>query len=195
MVDATLPCAVSEPPAPRAPVWYPPPTLRSVRQDDEWERRVAELWASADELDDDEFVARAEALAAELPPDSARAAFERASAQDSTGRSDLAVPLYRQALELGLDAALRRQAVIQMASSLRNLGEASESVALLSAERDAGSDDLDDAVDAFLALALADAGREREALSVALAALAPHLPRYQRSLANYADELRDESRR
>ena len=166
-----------------------------MRQDDEWERRVAQLWASADELDDDEFVARAEALAAELPPDSARAAFERASAQDSTGRSDLAVPLYRQALELGVDAALRRQAVIQMASSLRNLGEASESVALLSAERDAGSDDLDDAVDAFLALALADTGREREALSVALAALAPHLPRYQRSLANYADELRDESRR
>ena len=195
MVDATPPCAVSETSARRAPVWHPRSTLRSVRQDDEWERRVAQLWASADELDEDEFVARAEALAAELPPDSARAAFERASAQDSTGRSDLAVPLYRQALELGLDAALRRQAVIQMASSLRNLGEASESVALLSAERDAGSDDLDDAVDAFLALALADTGREREALSVALAALAPHLPRYQRSLANYADELRDESRR
>lgn len=41
-------------------------------------------------------------------------------------------------------------------------------------------------VSAFLALGLADTGREREALAVALAALAPHLPRYQRSLANYA---------
>jgi tetratricopeptide (TPR) repeat protein len=128
-------------------------------------------------------------LVAELPADSAVAAYERASALDSTGRSDLAVPLYRQALELGLGSDRRRQAVIQMASSLRNLGQAEESVALLRAEREAGSDELDDAVSAFLALALVDTGREREAVSLALAALAPHLPRYQRSLANYAREL------
>jgi hypothetical protein len=76
-----------------------------------------------------------------------------------------------------------------MASSLRNLGDAEESVALLTAERERGSDHLDDAVCGFLALALADAGREREALSIALDALAPHLPRYQRSLGNYAREL------
>jgi hypothetical protein len=44
-------------------------------------------------------------------------------------------------------------------------------------------------VRAFLALALVDAGREREAVAHALTALAPHLPRYQRSLANYAREL------
>jgi len=31
-----------------------------------------------------------------------------------------------------------------------------------------------------------DVGREREAVWIALAALAPHLPRYQRSLANFA---------
>ena len=69
--------------------------------------------------------------------------------------------------------------------SLRDLGEAEESVALLTAELGNGSDHLDDALRGFLALALADTGREREALSVALVALAPHLPRYQRSLANY----------
>jgi hypothetical protein len=34
-------------------------------------------------------------------------------------------------------------------------------------------------------------GRNREALSIALAALAPHLPRYQRSLFNYARLLVD----
>ena len=38
----------------------------------------------------------------------------------------------------------------------------------------------------LLALALADTGHEREALSMALTALAGHLPRYQRSAANYA---------
>jgi hypothetical protein len=59
-------------------------------------------------------------------------------------------------------------------------------VALLIAELKQGSDHLDDAVRAFLALALVDTGREREAVSIALGALAPHLPRYQRSLTNYA---------
>ena len=72
---------------------------------------------------------------------------------------------------------------------MRNLGEAEESVALLTAELDAGSDELDDAVRAFLALALTDVGRDREAVSHALTALAPHLPRYNRSLAAYAREL------
>ena len=152
---------------------------------------MVDLWASIDRHGPDEFVARMEELAAELPPDSAVAAFERASAFDSTGHSDLAVPLYRRALELGLEGERRRRAVIQMASSLRNLGRAQESVELLTAERNAGSDDLDDAVSAFLALALLDTGREREAVSLALAALARHLPRYQRSLANYAAELAD----
>ena len=79
--------------------------------------------------------------------------------------------------------------MIQLASSLRNLGRASESVALLSEERRAQSDDLDDAVDAFLALALVDTGREREAVSLALLALSRHMSRYRRSLVNYAQEV------
>jgi tetratricopeptide (TPR) repeat protein len=157
----------------------------------EWEQRVADLWASIDARNEDEFLARMDELAAELPANSPVAVFERASSLDSTGHSDLAVPLYRQALALGLEGERRRRAVIQMASSLRNLGRAPESVALLTAERDAASDVLDDAVSAFLALALVDTGREREAVSLALRALAPHLPRYQRSLANYARLLSD----
>ena len=51
------------------------------------------------------------------------------------------------------------------------------------------SDVDDDAVAAFLALALADTGREREALSVALLALTGHMERYRRSLESYAQEL------
>jgi tetratricopeptide (TPR) repeat protein len=159
----------------------------------DWEQRVSDLWDSFDDLGEEEFLARMEALAGVLPPDSSRAAFEQASAFDSTGHSDRAVPLYRRALELGLDGRLRREAVIQLASSLRNLGRASESVDLLEAERAAGSDELDDAVSAFLALALVDTGREREAVSVALTALAGHLTRYQRSLRNYARLLSDGS--
>ncbi len=121
----------------------------------DWERRVADAWASLDgrsESEFAEFLALIENLTAELPPDSAVGSFERAAAFDS----------------------------------LRNLGRPEESVALLTTELDAGSDHLDDAVRAFLALALTDVGREWEAVSLALAALSPHLPRCQCSLANYA---------
>jgi thioredoxin-like negative regulator of GroEL len=157
----------------------------------EWEQRVAELWASIDDHSEEEFLTRMEQLVAELPADSAVGAFEQASAFDSTGHSDLAVPLYRQALELGLPGQRRRRAVIQMASSLRNIGQAKESVALLTAERELESDDLDDAVSATLALALVDTGREREAVSVALTALSRHMTRYRRSMANYAKLIAD----
>jgi tetratricopeptide repeat protein len=151
-----------------------------------WEERVAEAWRRIDEYEPDDFRALIEALAAELPAGSAEADFERACAFDSTGHPDQAVPLYRAALATGLTGERRRRAAIQLASSLRNLGSPQESVALLEAERARGSDHLDDAVEAVLALALTDLGREREAVSLLLGALAPHLPRYQRSMANYA---------
>ena len=141
--------------------------------------------------DPTDFLARVQALTTELPPGDAIALFELASANDSTGHAQQAAPLYRQALAAGLTGERRRRAVIQLASTLRNLGQAEESVALLTAEREAGSDDLDDAVAAFLALALIDTGREREAAALALAALSRHLTRYNRSLANYAKALSD----
>ena len=152
----------------------------------EWEGRVAEAWTTFDERTDEENRALIESLVAELPPDSAVASFERACVFDSTDASDLAVPLYQDALARGLPPGRRRRAVIQLASSLRNIDRADESVALLTEELEAPSDELDDAVRAFLALALTDVGREREAVSQALTALGPHLARYQRSLANYA---------
>ena len=159
----------------------------------DWEERLAAQWASFDDVSAEVFLDGIERLATELPSPSAIAMFERAAALDSTGHSDLAVPRYRKALELGLTGERRRRAVIQLASSLRNLGQATESIALLKAEREAGSDALDDAVVAFLALALNDVGHGREALALALGALAAHLPRYQRSLGNYAAALADKS--
>lgn len=156
---------------------------------DDWEQRVAALWAALDDHAEDEFVARIAELTAELPANDPIGLFERASALDSTGHSERAVPLYREALERGLSGIRRRRAVIQLASSLRNVGRATESVSLLTRELNADPDELDDAVRGFLALALVDTGREREAVSLALTALAPHLPRYQRSLGNYAKAL------
>ena len=152
----------------------------------DWDQRVAEHWATFGERDETEFLMLHEKLVEELSPDAPEACFERACALDSTGHSDLAVPLYREALDGGVTGERRRRSVIQMASSLRNLGRSQESVALLTTELDAPSDPLDDAVKAVLALALTDVGREREAVAIAVGALAAHLPRYQRSMANYA---------
>jgi len=159
-----------------------------------WNRRVADLWREIDRHPPDAFLHAMEALAAEMPPGSAVALFERGCAQDSTGHPDRAVPLYRAALAAGLAGIRRRRATIQLASSLRNLGQVQEAIDLLSAEIDAASDALDAAVRGFLALALADAGREREALSHVLGALSRYLPRYNRSLARYARALAPEGR-
>ncbi|MFJ8712515.1 tetratricopeptide repeat protein [Streptomyces violaceus] len=160
----------------------------------DWEDRVAALWARFDdhaeeEADEARFRAEVDALVAELPDGSPLGPFEQACAWDSTGRSDKAVPLYREALRRGLadvSPYKARRTKIQLASSLRNIGRAEEGLALLAPELVAPSDELDDPVRATLALCLSSLGRDREGLSLALGALAPHLPRYQRSIANYA---------
>ena len=155
----------------------------------ELEGKIEALWASFDDHSQKDFLAEMTRLTSELRDDDPIGLFERASAFDSTGHPDVAAGLYRRALERGLEGQRRRRAVIQLASSLRNLGQPQESVALLAAELDVTSDELDDAVRAFLALALTSVGREREAVAVALTALAPHLARYNRSLAAYADQI------
>jgi hypothetical protein len=157
--------------------------------DASWESRIAALWSAIDRYEPQVFVRQVELLVGELASDCAIGLFERASAQDSTGHPDLAVPLYRAALKAGLTGLRRRRATIQLASSLRNLGNATEAADLLFAEIDAPSDELDGAVRAFLALALVDLGREREAVSHGLVALSKYLPRYNRSLARYANEI------
>jgi tetratricopeptide (TPR) repeat protein len=160
-----------------------------------WVQRLARLWASIDEQSSEDFLAAMEKLVGELPEEDPVGLFEYASALDSTGHTELAVERYRRALARELPGQRRRRAVIQLASSLRALGQAEESVALLTVELDAVSDDLDDAVRAFLALALTSVGREREAVALALTALAPHLARYNGSLETYAQQIAPSGRR
>jgi hypothetical protein len=181
---------------------HPPPVVKRIGQiglceaggmtTAEWEQRVAEAWASIDERDETEFLTLMEKLVEELPPGDPIGLFERACALDSTGHSDLAVPLYVRALDAGVSGERRRRSVIQMSSSLRNLGRSPESIVLLTAELAGGPEHpndaphLDDAAKCVLALALTDVGRAREGVALVVGAMAPHLPRYQRSMANYA---------
>ena len=156
-----------------------------------WNDRIDAVWQD-DSLSDDERIERIDALAAERGDADARALFERAGARDSAGIETEAEPLYRQALDAGLDDEHHTRAVIQLASTLRNLGQTAEALGMLRAEYDRGpAAPLHDAAAAFYALALASDGDPVAAASIALKALAPHLPRYNRSVAAYADDLRD----
>ncbi|MDQ0641887.1 tetratricopeptide repeat protein [Microbacterium murale] len=156
-----------------------------------WEDRINRVWEdAANELVDDDVIARIDAIAAERGADDARAEFERAGARDSAGRPLEAIVLYRRALALGLDAEHEPQAIIQLASSLRNVGETAEALELLKKAREESAESpYGDAIAAIYALTLASSGAPHRALSVALLALVPHLPRYHRSMTAYAQEI------
>ncbi|QEO09708.1 tetratricopeptide repeat protein [Protaetiibacter larvae] len=153
----------------------------------EWRVRMAAVWAEADRLEDAELVRRIDEVAAERPEDPL-ALFERGGARDATGDEAGAEGFYRAALAAGLPESERAQCVIQLASTVRNLGRPEESLELLRAEFEPRPDDeLADAAVAFAALALVDLGRPVEAVASLLHTLTPHLPRYRRSLHAYAD--------
>jgi hypothetical protein len=158
---------------------------------DGWNERMEALWETAGERTEEETLAAVLALCDERPPDDPDALFERAGAYDYVGQEAEAEPLYRQAMAAGLAGVRRARAVIQLASTLRNLGRAAEGAALLTGEAVVASDDLSDARAAFLALTLLDSGRPDEAVGWALRALAGHLTDYRRAVTYYAEELFD----
>lgn len=156
----------------------------------DWYERVQAVWASASETADNDVVSAIDALVAERGPDDASALFEAASARDYAGLESEAEPLYRQAIEHGLPPGVHPRAVIQLASTIRNLGKPDEAVSLLeSLLHEHPADEWTGPAAAFLALALASRGDERDAASVALAALADYLPVYSASVRSYAIEL------
>jgi tetratricopeptide (TPR) repeat protein len=52
--------------------------------------------------------------------------YERGGRHDSAGREDEAIPLYEQALAAGLSGELRARCLLQLGSSLRNVGRVDE---------------------------------------------------------------------
>ncbi|MBH0129326.1 tetratricopeptide repeat protein [Salinibacterium sp. NK8237] len=155
-----------------------------------WRDRIADIWAHAATMAEGDVVAAIDELVAERAADDAEALFEAAGARDYAGRETEAEPLYRSALNNGLDAALRPRAVIQLASTLRNLNRVDESIALLEQQlHEHPDDEWTGPTAAFLALALTTRGDPTLGASVALMALANYLPIYQRSVRGYAAEL------
>jgi len=158
---------------------------------DEWEKQVAALWTDAT-IDDEDRIDRMTALAAHAPHP-ALGAFELGGALDSGGREADAHECYAAATAAGLDqvdAARAARLVVQHASTLRNLGRIDEAIAMLRAAPAHPSTGAAPAV--FLALALHSAGRSDEALRVAIEAVEPTLPTYNRSVRAYAAALTGE---
>mgnify|MGYP003434538287 FL=1 len=152
-----------------------------------WEASVTELWERFDSLDRESGIAAMRELGAECPASDGRAAFELAGMYDSLGFEAEAGEEYERALELGLDEARHAQLAVQYGSTLRNLGRFDEAIAVL---QDAPThESTGSAPRVVLALALHSAGRKDEALQVAIEAQIDALPRYQRSMRNYAAAL------
>ncbi|SDS97132.1 tetratricopeptide repeat protein [Actinoplanes derwentensis] len=150
-----------------------------------WDQRVDAFWDAADDTRPAAMLQEMRVLVDERGD--ADALYEWASVHDFLGREADAVPLYRQALDAGLGAPRRQQAIVQLGSSLRNIGAPAQAVDLLAKQEP--DEVVGDAAQAFLALALHDSGRTGEALQVALRALAKTLPLYGRAVTTYADDL------
>lgn len=159
--------------------------------DENWETQLQSIWLKLGTISDEEFIQQIEnhVELLTITDYQAIADFERACAFDSTGYENEAEPLYRSALDKGLTGLRRRRARIQLASTLRNNGKTEESIRILREEKVNYSDELNDAVDSFLALSLSSAGEHKEALAIALKAISKHLPRYNNSLIHYAENL------
>lgn len=159
---------------------------------DDWRQRVDAVWADADDTREQVTLDAIDALVAERPANDPEALFEAASARDFAGREADAEPFYRAALAHGLTEPYRGQAIVQLASSLRNLDRPAEAISLLRDFLGAEPEHpLADAARAFVALCLFDDGMRADALREALSALAPHLPQYGRTITAYAAALDD----
>ena len=161
--------------------------------DENWEIQLQRIWQKLGTISNEEFIQQIKDHITLFKGSQAIADFEMACTFDSTGHEKEAETLYRSALAQGLSGLRRRRARIQLASTLRNNGKIEESIHILREEKANYSDELNDAVDSFLALSLSSAGEYKEALSLTLKAISLHLPRYNQSLSNYADALYKES--
>jgi tetratricopeptide (TPR) repeat protein len=161
---------------------------------DNWAARVRAVWESAGDSPVSETVAAIDALVAERDPDDPAALFEAAGARDFADREAEAEPLYRQALASGLPEPNRGRALIQLASTLRNLARYDEALAVLDdgfGAPSARDHPLAQVAAAFRALTLASSGSDRIAAATAIEAMSGQLPEYGAVVARYARELLD----
>ncbi len=157
------------------------------------DHEIAAGWRLFDTGREDEAIEHFRRLAEQYPADP-RAHFEFGGSLDAAGHEAGAIPEYRQAIELGLAGDDMPRVLLQLGSSLRNVGEHEEAVRVLSegGERFPGHAPLR----FFLSLALHDAGRHQKAISEALGLAfsrpdSDEMADYGRVMRRYLDALKE----
>ncbi len=158
----------------------------------EFDTEVARSWALNREGRSEEALAILQTLVSRHPDDP-RAHFEYAGALDYLGREADAVAPYRRAQTLGLSGDDLPRLYVQLGSTLRNVGELEEAERFLREGRERFPDHV--GIQAFHALALSSAGRDREAVVILLDLINANADRidldgYDRALRAYTDDLR-----
>lgn len=116
--------------------------------------------------------------------------YEYANALDFLGKENEAIPLYQNAIKLGLPEKMKTQAEIQLGSSLSIVGDNKTAIDILNrVYKKTG----DPASLEFLCLSLYRSGELKKALKLALNFILSGdqglLPEYKRALSEYLDEI------
>ena len=161
----------------------------AARGEHEAEAAIAELWVNPDEQ---LRVVAAQALA-DTDPGDPRLIFELAGAHDSAGDDTQAIALYDKALGAGLREPHRHRALIQQASSYRNVGDLAAARRILDGLSQQRPDSA--AVAAFRALTMLDQGEASAAVAILINVLLSHSgdaddEAYRAALHRYVEELR-----
>jgi tetratricopeptide (TPR) repeat protein len=155
----------------------------------DWESIVAVGWSFADDVP--RFIEYFQDIANQNRA-SARTIFELANALDYLGREAEAIPQYKEALRLELPTECQAYALIQLGSSLRNVGRANEAIELL-AEAEHTFPEYS-SISIFLGLSLYIEGRYAEALKTVMEAMVRNvrtadMQHYTREMENYIREI------
>ena len=161
----------------------------AARGEHEAEAAIAELSANPDEQ---LRVVAAQTLA-DTDPGDPRLIFELAVAHDSAGDDHQAIALYDKALGAGLREPHRHRALIQQASSYRNVGDLAAARRILDGLSGQRPDSA--AVAAFRALTMLDQGEASAAVANLINVLLSHSgdaddEAYRAALHRYVEELR-----
>ncbi|SDN59810.1 tetratricopeptide repeat protein [Bacillus sp. OK048] len=126
-------------------------------------------------------------------PNSARAKFELANAYDFTGQENKAISLYEDSISIGLDAEYEAYALLQLGSSLRNVGRIDDAIRILSDAEQRYPEF--PSISMFLGIAMHDKNRNAEALRKNLNVMLRHvktsdIERYRMALENYIKDIK-----